>query len=83
MSKCRMLSEKCLCVQCGLQGTEQCASEAKVEQRADNTGSPKLPLDELKRYLSLYCKSGEGDYDTEAGACDFVGFVERQHRADA
>ena len=43
MPRCRMLSESCLCIKCGLQGTEQCASKAVVEQRSDNSAMLKLP----------------------------------------
>jgi hypothetical protein len=66
-----------------LQALKCAAKLAESQPTAPNTGSPKLPLDVLKKYHrdfieSYYCADG-----FVIGADAFISFVERQLRASA
>jgi len=62
---------------------ERASKPVELSTTAPNTGSPKLPLDVLKKYHrdfieSYYCADG-----FVIGADAFISFVERQLRASA
>ena len=59
------------------------ASMNKVEQRADNTGSPKLLADTIEKYYEAFIYDDGVDEVTASGAQEFRDFICQQLRAGA